>query len=219
MAGLEEHILTFIRHFLSSVGYPGIFVLMAIEGFGIPIPSELTMPFSGFLASSAPGAGKFVLPAVIIIGAAGEVAGGIVAYAVGYYGGRPALERYGHLVLLSPEELERGETWFSRYGDWIVLVTRLLPAIRSFIALPAGVVRMPFWRFLLYGAIGSAIWCTALALIGHALGQNWQNVSTGLRKYDVVIVVVVVALLAFALYKRLTAGRTVAGREQPRTSE
>src|SRR2546423_900899 len=152
MAGLETHLLTLIKNVLSTVGYPGIFLLMTIEGFGIPIPSELTMPFSGFLASTA-GGSKFVLPFVIAVGAAGEISGGIIAYAVGYFGGRPALERYGSIVFLSPEELERGETWFGKYGDWIVLVTRLLPAIRSFIALPAGVVRMPFWRFLVYGAI------------------------------------------------------------------
>jgi len=206
MAGLEAHILTFVKNVLTAIGYPGVFALMAIEGFGIPIPSELTMPFSGFLASAA-GGSKFVLPLVIVVGAAGEVAGGVVAYFLGYYGGRPVLARYGHIVLLSEEELQKGEGWFSRYGDWIVLVTRLLPAIRSFIALPAGVVRMPFWRFLLYSAIGSAVWCTVLAIIGHALGQNWQSVSSSLRRYDVVIVVVVVALIAFAVYKRLAGGR------------
>jgi membrane protein DedA with SNARE-associated domain len=202
MSGLEAHLLSFIKDVLSAIGYPGVFLLMTIEGFGIPIPSELTMPFSGFLASSA-GGNKFVLPAAVAAGAVGEITGGIIAYAVGYYGGRPVLDRYGRVVFLSPEELERGETWFARYGDWIVLVTRLLPAIRSFIALPAGVVRMPFWRFLLYGAIGSVIWCTALALLGHTLGQHWETVSSDLRRYNVIIVVVVVLLIAFAVYHRL----------------
>lgn len=206
MAGLEAHILTFIKDLLGAIGYPGVFILMAIEGFGIPIPSELTMPFSGFLASAA-GGSKFSLPVVIGIGAAGEVSGGVIAYALGFFGGRPVLIRYGRLVLLSPAELERGEIWFGKYGDWVVLVTRLLPAIRSFIALPAGVVRMPFWRFLLFSAVGSIIWTTALALIGHALGQHWQSVSSGIRKYDVVIVAVVVILILFAIYKRVTAGR------------
>lgn len=213
MGGFEEHLLTFVKNFLSSVGYPGVFVLMTIEGFGIPIPSELTMPFSGFLASPA-GGDKFVMPAAIAVGAAGEVAGGIAAYFLGYFGGRPALERYGRFVLLSTDELERGETWFGRYGDWIVLGTRLLPAIRSFIALPAGVVRMPFWRFLLYGAIGSAIWCTVLAIVGHQLGQHWNSLSGSLRKYDVVILVLILALAAFVLYKRVTAGHPE-GREDP----
>lgn len=206
MAGLEAHILTVIKNLLGAVGYPGIFVLMAIEGFGIPIPSELTMPFSGFLASAA-GGSKFQLPIVVAVGAVGEVTGGVIAYFLGFFGGRPVLNRYGRLVLLSPAELERGEIWFGKYGDWVVLVTRLLPAIRSFIALPAGVVRMPFWRFLLFSAIGSIIWTTALALIGHALGQHWQSVSTGVRKYDVVIVAVVVLFILFVIYRRLTAGR------------
>lgn len=206
MAGLETHLLTFIKNVLSTVGYPGVFLLMTIEGFGIPIPSELTMPFSGFLTTTA-GGSKFLLPAAIAVGAAGEITGGIIAYVLGYLGGRPVLERYGRAVLLSPEELERAEVWFGKYGDWVVLITRLLPAIRSFIALPAGVVRMPFWRFLLYGAIGSAVWCSVLAIIGRTLGQHWQTLSTDLRRYDVVIVVVVVLLIAFAVYKRVTAGR------------
>jgi len=206
MAGLEAHILTFVKHFLMAVGYPGVFALMAVEGFGVPIPSELTMPFSGFLSSTA-GGSKFLLPLAIVVGTIGEVTGGIIAYALGYFGGRRVLVRYGKLVLLSEEELDRAEVWFARYGDWIVFVTRLLPAIRSFIALPAGVVRMPFWRFLLYSTVGSLLWCALLAIIGHALGQHWASVSSSLRRYDVVIAVVVVALIAFAIYKRVSSAR------------
>lgn len=214
MAGLEQHILTLIKHFLGAVGYPGIFVLMAIEGFGIPIPSELTMPFSGFLSSTA-GGNKFVLPLAVAAGAAGEVTGGVIAYFVGFFGGRPVLNRYGKIVLLGEEELERGGSWFAKYGDWIVLVTRLLPAIRSFIALPAGVVRMPFWRFLVYSSVGSVIWCTGLAIIGHQLGQHWQSVSNDLRRYDVVIAVVVVLLIAYAAYLRVAHNRRSASVAPP----
>lgn len=206
MAGLETQLLDFIKHLLGAIGYPGVFLLMALEGFGIPIPSEITMPFAGFLTTPA-GGNKFNVAAAIAVGAAGEVVGGVIAYWLGYYGGRPMLVRYGHLVLLSEVELEKAEVWFRKYGDWVVLVTRLLPAIRSFIALPAGVVHMPFWRFLIYSAVGSTIWCAFLVFIGHVLGQHWETVSASVRKYDVLIVVLVVALLAFALYKRLTAGR------------
>lgn len=206
MSGLEAHLLNLIKDVLAAISYPGVFLLMMIEGFGIPIPSELTMPFSGFLATSQ-GGNKFVLPLVIVVGAAGEITGGIIAYALGYYGGRPVLERYGQFVFLSSEELERAEVWFARYGDWIVFITRLLPAIRSFIALPAGVVRMPFWRFLLYGAIGSLIWCTVLALLGHTLGQHWESVSNDIRRYNVIIIAVVVLLVAFAIYKRVSTVR------------
>lgn len=202
MGGIESHLLTLVRDFLTAVGYPGVFLLMAIEGFGVPIPSELTMPFSGFLASAA-GHDKFILPVAIAVGTAGEVAGGVVSYWLGYAGGRPALARYGKAVLVSEEELEKAEVWFKKYGDWVVLVTRLMPAVRSFIAFPAGVVRMPFWRFLAYSLTGSAIWCTVLAVIGHALGNNWNSVSGQLRKYDVAIFIVIVLLVAFAVYKRL----------------
>jgi membrane protein DedA with SNARE-associated domain len=173
------------------------------------------MPFSGFLTTSA-GGSKFILPVAILVGAAGEVSGGVVAYWIGYTGGRPILHRYGRAVLVSDEELEKAETWFAKYGDWVVLVTRLLPAIRSFIALPAGVVRMPFWRFLLYSAIGSTIWCAVLAIVGSVLGQHWNSVSGNLRKYDVIIVIVVIALIAFAVYKRLQGVRR--NRNQPATS-
>lgn len=202
MGGIESDLLSLIKNLLTTVGYPGVFLLMAIEGFGIPIPSELTMPFSGFLASSA-GHNKFILAIAIAVGTIGEVTGGIVSYWIGYAGGRPVLARYGKVVLISEEELEKAEVWFKKYGDWVVLVTRLMPAVRSFIALPAGVVRMPFWRFLVYSFIGSAIWCTVLAVIGHALGNNWNSVSGQLRKYDVLIFVIIVALVIFAVYKRL----------------
>jgi len=213
MAGLENHLLSFVKDFLSAVGYPGVFALMAIEGFGIPIPSELTMPFSGFLATSA-GGNKFILPAAVLVGAVGEVTGGVLAYYLGYFGGRPVLERYGRIVLVSSADLEKGERWFARYGNWVVFVMRLLPAVRSFIALPAGVVRMPFSRFLAFSAAGSLIWCTALTLIGHTLGQHWNSVSGNLRKYDVVILILLVLLITFVVYKRLSAVRGVE-RDEP----
>lgn len=202
MAGLEEHLLSFVKNFLSTVGYPGLFLLMTIEGFGIPIPSELTMSFSGFLSSGA-GGDKFVLPVAVAVGTGGEVTGGIIAYFLGYFGGRRVLERYGGVVLISTAELEKGESWFARYGDWVVLVTRLLPAVRSFIALPAGVVRMPFWRFLVFSTAGSLVWCTVLAVVGLKLGEHWNSVSSSLRQYDVLIIAVVVALIAFGVYKRI----------------
>lgn len=206
MANLETHLLDLVKNFLSAVGYPGVFLLMTIEGFGIPIPSELTMPFAGALTTSYGGFRFSLLPAVVV-GAAGEWFGSTLAYYLGFYGGRPILDRYGRLVLLSPDELERAERWFGRYGDWVVLVSRLLPAVRSFIALPAGVVRMPYWRFAAYTALGSFLWCLVLVLIGHALGQHWNSVSTSLRKYDVLIFVAAAFLIVFGIYKRITAGR------------
>jgi membrane protein DedA with SNARE-associated domain len=213
MAGIEQHLLNFVQQFLGTVGYPGIFVLMAIEGFGIPIPSELTMPFSGFLSSSA-GGSKFSLSLAIAAGTAGEVFGGVLAYFLGYFGGRPLLERYGRFVMLGEEELARGERWFSRYGDRVVFVMRLLPAVRSFIALPAGVVRMSFWRFLLYSAVGCLIWCAALAFVGHQLGQHWQSVNKDVHRYNGVILAAVVLLVACGAYIRVARSR----REVPSSS-
>ena len=221
MGGLEEHILTFIKHFLGTVGYPGIFVLMAIEGFGIPIPSELTMSFSGFLTSGE-GGNKMSLPVAITVGALGEVVGAVFAYGLGYWGGRPMLRRYGRLVFVGDDELQRGESWFIKYGDWIVLVSRMLPAVRSFIALPAGVVRMPLWRFVLYSLIGSSIWCAALVLIGHQLGQHWQSIGRDVRRYELILAVIAVGLGGYAIYVRLARRRgteTLMGDEEPSATQ
>jgi membrane protein DedA with SNARE-associated domain len=206
MGGLENHLLSFVKDFLSAVGYPGVFVLMTVEGFGIPIPSELTMPFSGFLSSTA-GGSKFDLLLAILVGTAGEVTGGILAYYVGRVGGRPMLERYGRFVLISSLELEKGDKWFARYGSRVVFVARLLPAVRSFVALSAGVVRMPFWRFVAFSAAGSFIWCAVLAVIGRMLGQNWNSVSSGVRRYDVLLLTAVSVLAGLAIYRRLSVRR------------
>jgi membrane protein DedA with SNARE-associated domain len=206
MGGLENHLFSFVKDFLSAVGYPGVFVLMTIEGFGIPVPSEVTMPFSGFLSSSA-GGRKFDLLLAILVGTTGEVTGGILAYYLGRVGGRPMLERYGRFLLISSVELEKGENWFTRHGSRVVFVARLLPAVRSFVALPAGVVRMPVWRFVAFSAAGSFIWCAVLASIGRMLGQNWSSVSSGVRRYDVPILIAVAALAGVAIFRRLSVRR------------
>jgi len=165
------------------MGYAGVVFLMGIESACIPLPSEVIMPFSGFLVST----GVFNLWLVGLAGALGCVWGSIVAYYAGMWGGRPLIERYGKYVLISLKDLERADRLFQRYGEVIVFVSRLLPVIRTFISFPAGVSRMHFGRFLLYTFVGSFPWCLGLAWIGQVMGENWTHLRHYWHKFDIVI--------------------------------
>ena len=161
----------FVIATISSLGYAGIAVLMALESACIPIPSEVILPFAGYLVST----GRFDLWLVAIVGALGCNIGSTIAYAVGYAGGRPLVERFGRYILLDRAELTRVEGFFARYGSVTVLVSRMLPVVRTYIALPAGMARMNFWKFQAYTFIGSLPWCLALAYVGFRLGKAWET--------------------------------------------
>jgi membrane protein DedA with SNARE-associated domain len=168
---ISAAVADFIVATISAAGYLGIVGLMAIESACIPLPSEVIMPFSGYLAS----VGRFDLFVVATAGAVGCNVGSTVAYAVGRYGGRPLVERWGSYFLISRRDLAAADRFFARYGGIAVLVGRLLPVIRTFIALPAGVARLPQLKFQAYTFIGSWPWCFALAFIGYRLGQQWDS--------------------------------------------
>ena len=172
---------------ISAGGYLGIVLLMAIESACIPLPSEIIMPFSGYLVST----GRFDLLLVATAGALGCNLGSIVAYEAGRLGGRPFVERWGRYVLLNMHDLDRAEAFFARWGSITVLVCRLLPLVRSFIAFPAGVARMPLIRFHIYTFVGSWPWCFALAWVGMKLGVAWRTdprLSRILHSADAVVV-------------------------------
>lgn len=171
IAQLIETLSIFVIAVISSAGYGGIFVLMAIESACIPLPSEVIMPFSGFLVYT----GRFHLLWVATVGALGCNLGSLIAYEVGYYGGRPLVERYGSYILLSQRELDLADRFFVRFGNLTVFASRLLPVVRTFIALPAGVARMPRLRFHVYTFLGSWPWCLGLAWIGLKLGEKWNS--------------------------------------------
>lgn len=176
---------------ISKAGYGGILLLMAIESACIPLPSEIIMPFSGYLVHT----GRFSLFWVATAGALGCNLGSLVAYYVGYYGGRPLVERYGSYILLSHKELDWADHFFARYGDRTVFISRLLPVIRTFIALPAGIARMPQWRFHVYTFLGSWPWCLALAYIGMRLGEKWDTdprLKMWFHRFDAVIALLLV---------------------------
>ena len=179
----------FIVAVISKAGYGGILLLMAIESACIPLPSEVIMPFSGYLVHT----GRFNLFWVATVGALGCNLGSLIAYYIGYYGGRPLVERYGSYIFLSHKELDWADHFFARYGNRAVFISRLLPVVRTFIALPAGIARMPQWRFHIYTFLGSWPWCLALAYVGMRLGEKWDTdprLKMWFHRFDAVIALV-----------------------------
>lgn len=205
---MVTRLLTLVSQFILSVisagGYLGIVLLMGIESACIPLPSEIIMPFSGYLA----GQGRFTLWGVGLAGALGCNLGSIVAYAVGAYGGRPVIERYGRYLLLTRGDLAWADRWFDRYGEATVFFARLLPIIRTFIALPAGIARMNFLRFNLYTFLGSLPWCLGLAYLGLQFGEHWEEtIRPWFQKFDAAIGAALLLALAWFLVTRVRALR------------
>ncbi len=190
----------FVKAVISSLSYPGIALLMGIESACIPLPSEVIMPFSGYLVYT----GRFSsLWLVATVGAIGCNLGSILAYELGAYGGRPLIERYGKYILMSKHDVEMADRFFQRYGSATVFVGRLLPVIRTFIALPAGIARMPRAKFHLYTFIGSWPWCWALAYVGFELGERWDSdprLKIWFHRFDAIIVVLLLAAISFFVH-------------------
>ena len=184
---------------ISALGYPGIILLMAIESACIPLPSEIILPFSGYLAWT----GRFNLWWVATMGALGCNVGSIVAYYAGAHGGRPFLLRYGKYFLVSRREIELADRWFEHYGQWTVFFSRLLPVIRTFIALPAGIARMDFWKFNLYTFLGSWPWCYALAYAGYKMGAHWPTLRVYFHRFDYLIGALLAAGIILYLWLHL----------------
>lgn len=184
---------------IAQLGYGGVILMMAIESACIPLPSEVIMPFSGYLVST----GRFSLQAVAITGAIGCLLGSYVAYYVGASGGRWFLERYGRWVLIAPHELEIADRFFDRWGAPAVFFSRLLPVVRTFIAFPAGVARMRILPFTIYTLAGSYLWCLVLAYVGMTLGNHWNTLGPYFHRFDGVIVALLVVGAAFVLYNRI----------------
>ncbi len=187
----------FVIWIISTLGYAGIVLAMAIESACIPLPSEVIMPFSGYLVSQ----GRFTLWGVSLAGAVGCTLGSAIAYGVGAYGGRPFILKYGRYFLISAHEMDRADRWFARYGMSATFISRLLPVIRTFISLPAGIARVPFGRFLFYAFLGSLPWSWALAYVGLLLGEHWDRVGGVLHSLDVVIVAGLLAGAAWFVWR------------------
>ena len=208
IASLTDPIVDFAVDVVDAMGLAGVFVLMTLESACIPIPSEATMLFAGFNVSE----GEYSLAAVVAVGTAANLVGSWLAYAVGYYGRIDILEKHGSKLHIKPSHLQWADRWFERYGSATVFFTRMLPIIRTFISLPAGVARMPFWRFSVLTFAGSLPWVFALTLIGREVGANWDQWKNSLRYVDYAMaaaIVVGVIVLVVRLRRNRSRGTTV----------
>jgi len=199
IAWIIEILAKFIIDTISSSGYLGIVILMGIESACIPLPSEIIMPFSGYLVFR----GDFELFRTGLAGAFGCVVGSVPAYYLGLYGGRPLVEKYGKYVLISHRDLDLADRWFERYGDWAIFFSRLLPVVRTFISFPAGVARMNFTRFVTYTLIGSFPWCLGLAYIGMKLGENWDTLGVYFHEFDIIVGILIAMGVLYYVWHHL----------------
>ena len=200
---MATKILTSIAGFIiatiSALGYGGIILLMAIESANIPLPSEIIMPFAGFLVAD----GELNLWLVAIAGAIGCLVGSVVSYWLGAKGGRPLIEKYGRWIFVSHHDLNLADKWFKKYGEATVFFARLLPIVRTFISFPAGIARMNFGRFVIYSFLGSFPWTLGLAFVGQKMGENWQNIREYFHGFDIIILGLIIILIFWWVFRHL----------------
>lgn len=201
MESILQAVAQWIVSQIEAAHYWGVAGLMAIESACIPLPSEVIMPFAGYLVFKNPD--RFSLFLMGVAGAAGCVVGSIAAYYAGMYGGRPLVERYGKYLLIRHKDLDKADRWFAKYGDAAIFFSRLMPVVRTFISFPAGVARMNMPRFIVYTFVGSLPWCLMLAYAGMKLGERWNSLRTYFHGADKVIVALIVIGLALYIYHHL----------------
>lgn len=192
-----------IIHFIGQSGYLGVFILMTVESALVPFPSEVTMPFAGFLAQK----GVLSFPLVVLAGAVGNLVGSLIAYGLGYFLEETVIltliRKYGKFFLITQHEYERARRWFNNYGSGIAFFSRLLPAVRTFISLPAGLAEMNLWKFSIYTFFGSLIWSIFLTYIGFYFGENWNSFGPLFHKFDAVLAVVLLTTAGLYIYHKL----------------
>ena len=208
LAFIDEIVIPFLNGLYAVVGYLGVLVAMAIESAMIPLPSELILPYAGFLISDprqleplTGGTWNFWI--VVVVATAGNTLGSLIAYAIGAYGGRPFLERYGRYLLIRPHEIELADRFFSRHGAATVFIGRLLPIVRTLISFPAGVARMQLRRFIVYSTAGAFPWSILLVYAGTVLGANWTAIRQALQPFDLAIAAAAIAGAVLFVWWRL----------------
>lgn len=189
----------FIVNVISGGGYAGVALLMAIESAAIPLPSEIIAPFAGYLVYT----GRFSLFWVGIAGGVGSAIGSALTYWLGHKGGRPLIEKYGKYVLISRHDLDIADRFFAKHGNWSTFIGRLLPVVRTFISVPAGIARVPFWKFLWYSFFGSVLWTWLLAYLGMKLGENWHTLRDKLHGFDTTIIVLIILGGVWWVYRHI----------------
>lgn len=199
VANLIAILAGFIIWGINLLGYTGVALMMAIESACVPLPSEIIMPFSGYLVST----GAFSLWGVSFAGAIGCVIGSMLAYWIGYYGGRPMAEKYGKYILVTKHDLDIADNFFKKYGNAAVFISRLLPVVRTFISLPAGIAKMNFGKFLIYTFLGSLPFCLFLAYVGKKLGDNWDTLGVYFHKFDLIIGIIILICLIWFVRRHL----------------
>ena len=190
-----------MQHFITTYSYLAVFLLMAAESACIPIPSEVIMPLGGAIAAGAVAGAHASLAGIIIAGVAGQVVGSYIAWAVGRYGAEPALRRWGRRIGIREHDIDRGIAWFDRHGNKAVLIGRVLPVVRTFISLPAGIAGMPPLRFGIYTTLGCLPWTTALAVAGYAVGANWESIVNAFHGPSYIIAGIVLAAIVLAAWR------------------
>lgn len=193
LASITEPLINFATDVVEKMGLLGVFVLMTLESACIPIPSEATMLFAGFNVAN----GEYSLLAATLVGASANLVGSWIAYAIGYYGRIELLEKHGKKLHVSPKHLEQADRWFARYGDATVFFTRMLPIVRTFISLPAGVARMPLLRFSVLTFLGCLPWVFLLTFIGKEAGDNWEDWKDSLHYFDYAVAALIVATAVY----------------------
>ena len=204
---LENEIVAILTKLFEAMDWAGVVGIMALESANIPIPSEVTMPLSGWLLVQAKGG--TVWQAIWeggLYGGLGSTIGSLLSYALGVWGGRPLLNRYGKYLLISNHDLDVADRWFDRWGDWAAFISRLLPIVRTFISFPAGVARTRLSTFTLFTFVGSFIWCGGLAYGGYVFGAHWEELRAIMRPFDIPIAIVLVAGFAYYVYRHVRRG-------------
>jgi membrane protein DedA with SNARE-associated domain len=196
-ASLTDPLVQFAVDVVDKLGLPGVFALMVAESACIPIPSEGTMLFAGFNVSE----GEYSLFVLVAVATAANLVGSWIAYAIGYYGRVDILEKHGRKLHIKPSHLAWADRWFEKYGSWTVFLTRMIPIIRTFISLPAGVARMPFWRFTLLTVAGCIPWIFMLALIGREVGDRWESWKDSLHYVDYAVAVLIVLAIVYLVVR------------------
>lgn len=184
---------------MEKTGYITVFITMVMESMVLPVPSEAVMPFAGFLIAD----GKFTFILVVVISTLGSLTGSLISYAIGYYGEKALIHKYGKFLLLDADELEATDRFFNKYGDITIFICRFIPVVRHLISIPAGIAEMNIWKFVLFTVIGAGLWNTFLAFVGFNLRSNWEAVMKYSKVIDVFVLLILALLIAYYIYKHL----------------
>lgn len=195
--GITEYLVPIIVAFIENIGYTGVFILMILESMIMPVPSEAVMPFAGMLISD----GQFTMTGVIFFSTLGSIVGSLISYYLGYFGGRPLVERWGKYLLLNKHHLDVTEKYFIKHGEITIFIGRFIPVVRHLISIPAGTGKMNIWKFSIYTIIGAGLWNAFLAFVGKELGKNWTEVLKYSSTIDIVVVALLVLLIIYTFMK------------------